>query len=77
MKKLNENINTVEFLRAVSGCRGDVFFETVEGDVLNLKSMLTMYLFAAVAEKKEIIASGSIRCVEPEDFDLLADHLRS
>lgn len=76
MNKLKENINTVEFLRVVATCRGEVFFETVEGDVLNLKSMLTMYLFAAVAEKKEIISTGTVRCEEPGDYQILSDYLK-
>ena len=44
---LKPDINLSEFFRAVHTCRGEVLFETPEGDRLNLKSALSQYVFTA------------------------------
>ena len=32
------NIDFEEFIKAIDSCKGDVYLETEEGDILNLKS---------------------------------------
>ena len=44
---LKPDINLSESYRAVHSCRGEVLFETPEGDRLNLKSALSQYVFTA------------------------------
>ena len=46
---LNPNIDINEFLKVVSTCKGDVLFETPEGDQMNLKSELCRFVFASGA----------------------------
>ena len=47
---LTSHTDFAAFLEAVQQCRGEVLFCTREGDKLNLKSTLSKYLFAALAE---------------------------
>lgn len=44
---LRPDINLSDFFRVVHTCRGEVLFETPEGDRLNLKSSLSQYVFTA------------------------------
>ena len=45
--KLKADVSLPEFLRKANLCEGDVFFETPEGDCLNIKSQLSKYVFLA------------------------------
>ena len=39
-KMTMHNVDVADFIRTLDTCTGDVFLETKEGDVLNLKSKL-------------------------------------
>ena len=60
-----------EFMEAVDMCKGDVFLETVDGDVLNLKSKLCQIIGIANILKGTSIDEITIRCANPEDETLL------
>ena len=60
-----------EFIKALDLCKGDVFLETQEGDVLNLKSKLCQIMGIANILKNATVAEATIRCVNPEDETLL------
>ena len=47
--KLKKDANLPDFLRTVAQCKDDVYFKTTQGDVLNLKSELSKYIFLAAA----------------------------
>ena len=64
-----------KFLIAVKACKNDVFFDSNEGDILNLASTLSQYVFCSIAGKESILENGSVRCVNEEDYSLLADFL--
>ena len=42
--KLNNAIEIDAFQRAINKCKGDVWFESIYGDRLNLKSVLSRYV---------------------------------
>lgn len=65
---IRKNIKLVEFLRAVNSCSGDVLFSTKDGDILNLKSELSRYVFAAIAPNTELIYSAEIICKAKDDY---------
>ena len=69
---LKPQINMVMFLRAVEGCNGEVCFESGEGDILNLKSQLSKYLFLTVTPDAEYLMRGKVSCT-PEDAAMLSD----
>nr|WP_314464743.1 hypothetical protein [uncultured Clostridium sp.] len=74
--KLISTINVIEFLHAVSACHGDVFFHTPEGDILNLKSTLSQYIFAVIESKPALLETGDIICKDANDMIHLQNYLR-
>lgn len=77
--KLKNNVSLVDFLRAAQQCSGEVLYKTDEGDVLNLKSQLSQYIFLAALSSDHIsvLPQGQIHCENEGDYQLLADHLES
>lgn len=72
---LKEEINILDFLTVVKKCRGEVLFETEDGDSLNLKSLLSEYLFSMVASNRNYILSGQVVCRMEEDYELLEEFI--
>lgn len=64
--RLKEKADLVAFIRQVRECENDVFLKTEEGDQLNLKSVLSQYLFVVLAEQHEILRNSKVAC-SPED----------
>lgn len=60
-----------EFIKALDSCKGDVFLETDEGDILNLKSKLCQIMGIANILKNATVSEATIRCANPEDETLL------
>ncbi|MBQ7371752.1 MAG: hypothetical protein IJW67_07720 [Blautia sp.] len=75
--KLKKNVNLMEFVQAVKTCGHDVFFETVEGDRLNLKSTLSEYIFAAAGTDQSFLDKGEIVCDEEADFKKIASFVEA
>lgn len=73
--KLKADIDYTAFLQRVKLCRKDVFFTTEEGDILNLKSLLSTYVFLSAAVDSEVIKHGRIQFREPTDKAVLAEYL--
>lgn len=65
------DIDIADFIKTLDSCKGDVFIETSEGDVLNLKSKLCQMAGIANILKGAVIAKATIRCTNPEDESLL------
>ena len=61
------NINLEDFIKAVDGCKGDVYLETEDGDVLNLKSRLCQMIGIATILKSTEIGEATVRCTNQED----------
>ena len=72
---LKPKIRMADFILAACHCEGNVIFETEEGDVLNLKSELSKYIFLAVSMDSKYLESGKITC-SPQDAALLADYVK-
>lgn len=68
--KLKKEISLTSFLQKVKECQGEVTFQTEEGDCLNLKSVLTSYIFVTLMMNPEILEKGWILC-EEEDYTIL------
>lgn len=65
------DIDIADFIKTLDACKGDVFLETSEGDVLNLKSKLCQIMGVANIMKGAIINEATLRCANPEDESLL------
>lgn len=76
MKNLKPEADLNRFIRCIADCRDDVLFTTREGDILNLKSTLSTYVFAALADRSDVLSRGRIDCHNPEDEAQLAEFLR-
>ena len=65
------DIDIADFIKTLDSCKGDVYLETVEGDVLNLKSKLCQMAGIANILQGAVIAEATIRCSNPADESLL------
>lgn len=65
------DIDIADFIKTLDSCKGDVYLETSEGDVLNLKSKLCQMAGIANILQGAVIAEATIRCSNPEDESLL------
>lgn len=64
-------IDFADLLTAINECKGDVFLETKEGDVLNLKSKLCQMIGIATILKNTEIEEATLRCTNPDDESML------
>ncbi len=65
------DIDMADFIQTLDQCKGEVYLETDEGDVLNLKSKLCQMIGIANIMKDAIIKEVTLRCSNPEDESLL------
>lgn len=72
---LKNNMHIPDFLQAVTTCHQDVLFETPEGDILNLKSTISQFIFTAVIIGELSKPDGIINLCGPEDAAILAPFL--
>ena len=61
------NIDFEDFVKVVETCVGDVYLETDDGDVLNLKSKLCQMIGLSTILKSTEVAEATLRCTNPED----------
>ena len=65
------NVDFDDFIKTVDECKGDVFIETEDGDVLNLKSKLCQMIGLNTILKHAEIGEATVRCSNPDDETLL------
>lgn len=73
--KIRKNIRVTDFLDTVKKCEGNVYFKTTEGDQLNLKSLLSQYIFVSIIDNTELTDNGVVDCSKEEDAALLEEFL--
>ena len=61
------NVDFDDLIKTVDECKGDVYLETTDGDVLNLKSKLCQMIGLSTILKNTEVAEATIRCANPED----------
>lgn len=72
---IREDANIAYFLRTVNRCAGEVLFCTQEQDQLNLKSVLSQFIFATLTKEPDILFGGTIVCKQPQDLAVLEEFL--
>lgn len=72
--RLKKDADVMEFMRGIKTCKGGVFFESPE-DKIDLKSVLSQYVFISILGNKKLMESGIICCEAPEDFRSLEPYL--
>ena len=65
------NINFDDFIKAIDECKGDVYLETTDGDVFNLKSKLCQMIGLSTILSSTEVAEATLRCANPEDETML------
>lgn len=73
--RLKDNVDVSMFLETAEKCSGDVFFHTHEGDILNIKSLLSRYVVVSVCKPGEL-QKARIVCTDEEDYVVLSDFLQ-
>ncbi len=73
--KIRKNINVEAFLNNVRKCGGNVYFKTIEGDQLNLKSLLSQYILVSIINNEELMENGLVDCSKESDVTLLEQFL--
>ena len=72
--KLRKNVDILSFIESVRRCRHPVWFDTDEGDHLNLRSALSQFVFASAASARLPELSATVS-VHKDDLPLLAAYL--
>lgn len=65
------NIDLTDFINAIDSCKGDVFLETSDGDILNLKSKLCQIIGLSTILSNTEVTEATIRCTDLEDETML------
>lgn len=73
--RLCEDISLIHFFKAVEACGGEVKFCSLQGDILNLKSTLSQYLFTALMARKDLLQNGRIVCENAKDIEYIKEFL--
>ena len=75
--RLKDTVSTAAFLQQVDRCAGEVQYKTESGDILNLKSQLSKYLFLIAVDAPEAasLCAGKIIC-SAEDYAFLQPFFR-
>ncbi len=60
-----------DFIKAIDDCKGDVYLETKDGDVLNLKSKLCQMIGLSTILNHSEVAEVTLRCTDPRDETML------
>lgn len=72
---LRTDIAITAFLDDVKKCTGTVYYETSEGDILNLSSSLSQFVFCTIAAHPHYWKTGTVRCENREDYIFLENYL--
>ena len=65
------NIDLDKFIKTIDSSKGDVYLETADGDVLNLKSKLCQIIGLTTILANAEVTEATIRCTNQEDETML------
>lgn len=61
------NVNFDDLIKVIDECKGDVYLETSDGDVLNLKSKLCQMIGLSTILANSEVTEATIRCTNKDD----------
>ena len=73
--KFKDSVDFNAFLDTAKQCSGDIFLQTNEGDILNLKSLLSRYVLMSILGNPGLLRSAQVTCVQEDDYQLLTEYL--
>lgn len=65
------NVDFDDLIKTIDECKGDVYLETEDGDVLNLKSKLCQMIGLSTIFSSTEVAEATLRCANVDDETLL------
>ncbi len=65
------NVNFDDLIKTIDECKGDVYLETTDGDVLNLKSKLCQMIGISTILRNSEVSEAKLRCTNSDDETLL------
>ncbi len=71
---IKKGSNFGRMIAVVKDCEGEVFLKSDQGDILNLKSTLSQYVFVSMGVDADIW-DWVIECSVPGDYEVLAPFL--
>ena len=71
--RLKETIDVVAFIDAAKQCSGAVFLQTTEGNIINLKSLLSQYVLMAMMYNPDLLINAQVICMQEEDYRKLEE----
>lgn len=73
--RLKDGFDIHSFVKATENCTGQIFFHTSEGDILNIKSLISEYLMVSILCNKSLLKDSQVICTQDEDYQVLKDFL--
>jgi hypothetical protein len=73
--KIKNDIDINQFFQSIKKCNGEVFFDTDDGNHLNLKSQLSQFFLAILYAKNKDLLGGEIHLTDPSDSSVLHSYL--
>jgi len=73
--RLKSDVKLVDLISQSKLCKEDVFFKTEDGDVLNLKSLLSSLLLQTLTNDRSLLVRGNIVCINENDYGVLSEFL--
>ena len=70
---LKKKINYIDFLKNAGKCNSEVYYETKDGDRLELHSAFCQFIFMDLIRRDA--KKGTVCLKDPQDFSFLGDFL--
>lgn len=64
--RIRKSTDLEKLFGQIEETEGEVFFQSDDGSILNLKSALSQFLFISVVKSDDIEVSGDFVCDEPD-----------
>ncbi|GGH35293.1 hypothetical protein [Paenibacillus segetis] len=75
--ELKDHVKLVDLIQKAKLCSGDVYYKSGEGDVLNLKSLLTQLLLQSIVDTdSSILAGGQIVCFNDDEAIHFSEYVK-
>lgn len=74
MYKLKPDIVYNNLFKQIAKCKGSVSFKTINGDVFNLNSIFSRFVFITFMSNKELLKTGQL-LFDISDLPLLKEYL--
>lgn len=72
---LRKDIDITKFMEDIKKCTGSVHYKTLEGDILDLSSTLSQFIFCTIAIQPQHWNTGIVCCDKKEDYSILGKYL--